>query len=569
MVSAVLVAALLLSEGRSVANRVTSDAPVAPPSTYIFAQTQRVDVGGGTTRVSAETNIPTPNRGYFPLRVFIDNTTGPRQTVKISFHPSNAASRPISKSVEVREGERRTVVLPVPYLFRYGKLKVRGPGITQQGEQHIYFNNTYAPTRPVLSLGSTTELERWMGQAPAHSNGDLNVLAMPPEDAPTELAAYTGYDTVVIPAAQFETLSEGQRRALESYAATGGTLVLGKGGRGLVTALPLLGGEAREDQDYGLGRLVVCEGSCSPNLGSYFDAPEPQLELATPGQGNSSRRRSGGSSVDLTALLPQATAPIGRFLFIIGLFTLAIGPGSIWVARRRGPAALLLTIPSTAFVTCAAIIGFSLIQDGFTVHASTQGLTLLDSRQHRALQVGLTAYYANLAPGAARFSSLVSVMPPGEGSSSEPYGPSIEWGESAALGSDFVPSRTYREWGYVSAEPTRARVVIKRKAGGWVVQNALGSTVSTIVFMADDAVWMAREVREGAEGTAEKTKTLLPELDERVHTRFSDRLLAQFKRPLKEGEFLATIDGQGFTPSGGLRLDHHDSEHLVRGEVEQ
>ncbi len=562
MVEAVLVAALFLAEGRSVARPVTTE---SPPTTYTFAQTQRIDVGSGVTKVSTETNVPIPRRGYFPLRVFVDNSLGPRQVVKVGFYPSNSQGRGITKSVEVRDGELRTIVLSVPYLFRYGSLKVRGPGITQKGETHVYFNSTYAPQRPVLAIGTTVEFEKWVGFPPAHTGGDLNVYSMPPEDAPTELAAYSGYDTVAIPTLAFDSLGEGQRRALESYVATGGTLVLGGEGRAPSASLPM----KEKGEGYGLGRLVFAN---TPNLPDAFNAVESQVgPRATPTsyRRNSYRNADENPDGEFVALLPQATAPIGRFLLIIGLFTLAIGPGSIWVARRRGPAALLLTIPTTAFFTCALIIGYSLIADGFTVHAATTGVTLLDNKQHRALQVGLTAYYANLAPGSAHFSNLVAVIPPIEGTG-EVYGPSIDWGESAAMGSDFVPSRTYREWGFVSAEPTRARVVIKKKDSGWVVQNALGSRLTGMMFMADDRVWHVEDLRDGSEGVASVDgHKELPSLDAKVLTRFSPSLLDEIRRPLKEGEFLATTEGQGFTPSGGLKIQHHDSVNLVRGEVER
>ena len=380
MVSALLAAALMFSEGRSNVSAFQEERD--PPKTYIFAQTQRIDVAGGSTSVSAETNAPTPRRGYFPLRLFVDNTTGPTQTIELGYYPSNNTGRPITKKVEVREGERRTVILAVPYLFRYGNVRARGPGITKKGDAHVYFNSTYAPQRPLLSIGTTDEFERWVDRPPAHTDGDLNVYSIAPAEAPTELAAYTGYDSVAIPAAAFESLNEAQRRALESYAATGGTLVLGKNGRGLAAALPLMK-EGKED--YGFGRLVVVDGA--PDLPSVFNASTPVIQ-PTASPRSMQPRAYAYAGNGFTALLPQATAPIGRFLFIIGLFTLAIGPGSIWVARRRGPAMLLVTIPGTAFITCSVIIGYSLVQDGFTVHASTQGLTWLDSKQHRALQVG-------------------------------------------------------------------------------------------------------------------------------------------------------------------------------------
>lgn len=565
----VLVAAVLMLSAKSPYRPPAS----APPGSYVFAQTQRVEVGGGRTKVSAETNVPTPRRGYFPLRVFVDNTLGPRQTLRVGYYPTNTGGRPILKNVELREGERRTVVLPVPYLFRYGNIRVRGAGVTEKGDQHVYFNSTYAPQRPLLSLGTTDDFETWVGKPPSHSGGDLTVHSLDPTDAPTELAAYQGYDAVAVPRIPFEELPEAVRRALEAYAATGGQLVLGHGGRGLPSVLPLMHPSSTEvEQDYGLGALVVCGDGCTPAMGTFFAARDPQVSpRATPTSypRSSYRYADRDAPTAFAALLPQATAPIGRFLFIIGLFTLAIGPGSIWVARRRGPAALLFTIPGTAFVTCALILGYSLVQDGFTVHAATHGLTLLDSKQHRAVNVGLTAYYANLAPGSAKFSNLVAIVPPQEGSG-EVYGPSIEWDESVKVGNDFIPSRTYREWGFVSAEPTRARVVAKRKDGGWVVQNALGSTIDAMVFMADDALWKVAGLRDGSEGAAARaSRDDLPKLEGKAADRFGYAVKARLERPLKESEFVASVEGQGFTPSGGLRLSEHDSRNFVRGTVDQ
>ena len=91
----------------------------------------------------------------------------------------------------------------------------------------------------------------------------------------------------------------------------------------------------------------------------------------------------------------------------------------------------------------------------------------------------------------------------------------------------------------------------------------------SMVFMADDAVWSIGELRDGSEGAAAKGPFTFPVLDGRASNRFGASLRAEFERPLKEGEFLAKIEGQGFTPSGGLRLNHHDSANLVRGEVER
>ena len=63
MVEGVLLAGLLVFEGRSPVKNASMLPPrPAAPGSYVFAQTQRVDVGGGATKVSAGTNVPTPRR---------------------------------------------------------------------------------------------------------------------------------------------------------------------------------------------------------------------------------------------------------------------------------------------------------------------------------------------------------------------------------------------------------------------------------------------------------------------------------------------------------------------------
>jgi len=209
------------------------------------------------------------------------------------------------------------------------------------------------------------------------------------------------------------------------------------------------------------------------------------------------------------------------------------------------------------------------MQDGFSVHASSHGFTLLDSQRHRAVSVGVTAYYANLAPSSARFDLLSAVLGPTEGRGDN-YGAGMEWGESATAGSDFLPSRTYREWGVLAQQPTRARVVVKQGPKGVTVQNALGEKVQHLVVATADGNWAVDELRDGHEATATRVSSWQPpELGVNATKRFAARVLEQVNRPLKPGEFVAELDGSGFLPNGGLRLNHHDSLQVVRGEVEQ
>lgn len=530
---------------------------------YQLAQLQRASVGSGATKVTVETNAPTPSFGMFPVRVFIDNTAGPRQTIRLSFRGNVTGSfHTVSREVEVNAGERRVVNLPAPSEMRYGTMSASGPGITEGGETSVYFNSTYAPQRAVLTLSGPERFQSFIGKPPSYSRADVFVMTIPPAEAPSELAAYVGYDAVIVPdATTLESLDEGQRRALEAYAVTGGNLVV-KGPLRAAGLFPLLTGEPKKTQPYGLGRLAVVGDTPDTETLMLRTTPAVKPQGPVPEY----ERRYGGAKLE--PLLPQATAPLGRFLLIITAFTLAIGPGSIWVARRRGPAALLVTIPGTAAVTCVAIIAYSLIADGFTVHGALFSFTRLDSKQHRAITAGVTAYYANLAPGRATFSASTVPIAPWE-DNREKFVADMSWRDGLTMGSDYVPSRVYREWGFLSVEPTRARLALKASGDGWTVQNALGQRVKSVAVRIDGVTWEARDVRDGGEAMLTRGSDQQYRGNDAA-SRFGPAVAATIVHDeLADGQFLARLDGEGFLPTGGVRMSLHKSEHWVRGEVER
>lgn len=530
---------------------------------YQVAQVTRAEVANGRTVVSVENNAPAPRTGSFPARVFVDNSGGPTQTLTLSIQGMVAgATHLIRREVEVKSGERRTVNIPVPSEMRYGTVKALGPGIQENTGGAMYFQTTYEPQKVVLTLSQPEQFERFVGKPPRYSGANVLVHPIPPSDAPSELAAYLGYDLVVVPTSSLlEGLDEAQRSALEAYAATGGHLLLGGALRN-TAMFPLQPKLRAGHNDYGFGSVQLFDGSLKAQ--GLFRAtfpvsphgPLPDYE----------RRYNRASPHDV--LLAQATAPLGRFLFIIGLFTLAIGPGSVWVARRRGPAALLVTIPGTALVTCVLIIGYSLIADGFTVHTASYGFSLLDSRGHRLVTQGVTAYYANLAPPRARFDPSTMVVAPWL-DGREKYIADLAWKDGLTLGGDFVPSRTYREWGFTSIEPTRARVVVKRKGNGWVAQNALGVKVDRLVVNVDGKQFTGGAVRDGGEVELLAGNTMTYANDAAL-SRFSSVVIdAVARRELVHHEFLARIEGESLVPTGGINASLNAAQHWVRGEYEE
>lgn len=575
MLELALIAALVAAQTEEIAvpEAVTDDVELVEPGRtlpgtydYTFANTHLQDIGGGMTKVKAVGQFPTPNYGYFPVIIHVDNTLGPRQTVKLSYVTSGAGgARTFSRSVDVGQGERRAVTIPVPAHLRYGNVRVRAPGVTEKGEAHVYFNPVTIRQRAVMNIGTAETFQLAVGAKPSYSgNANVQVVTLSAEEAPGELTPYVGWDTVVVSGPKFEQLSDAQRRALEAYAALGGHLVLMQSSRGISSSFPLL---AADTPRYGVGQLTFCE-KCGAAKVLEYNAKVPVRAIEPKGRRN---RYSYDEEAVSELQLPVAVAPIGRFLLIITLFTLAIGPGSLWVAKRKGPAALLITIPGTAAVTCALIVGYSALRDGFTVHATVQGFTLLDSTSHRAVTSSVGAFYANLAPGSARFSGDTLVVAP---TTSREYGSveqgaSINWDEGAKLGADFVPSRSYVEWTFLAVQPTRARLVVKKEGDQVRVQNALGSEVDYAQVRLSDGVYTISSLKDGEEKAATKQNgSSAPQLGT-LDKRISDAGKQVLTSKLREGEFLAALKGPGFTPLGGLSLEHTDSRHIVRGGYER
>jgi len=547
---------------------------------YQFSQTERIEVAFGKTIVSATGRGHTPWMGWFPLRVSIDNTGGPKQTVKLVFRSSSgSAGTEVTRTVDVDSGARLTVSMPIPAEARYGSLEASSPVIGRQTGQVGFTTLTLSGSffgvsdrRLVLSFGTSDEFEAFLRQKPDNSTGEVQVLPMPLDEAPTELTAYLGFQAVFITDERgFEGLNEAQRRALEAWVSSGGTLILESPPR-TQGVLPLLGPEGRV-QTYGLGHVAFLEDDAiARHVGvrrSLSTVPQAKLQVAPLGQHESTRRSAGSGTGSYSALLPQALVPVGRFLFIISLFTLLIGPGSVWIARKRGPAVLLATIPATALVTCVVILGSSLLLDGFTVHGSSYGYTLLDRDRNRAITVGLTAWYANLAPRSASYDATTALIAPQRGG--EPTSIDVDWSDGARYRSGFIPSRTYREWGVVSVEPTRARLVVKQKGERFVLQNALGMKVKAVWVRVGDELFVARDVRDGAEvaltpdDMVDETVLELPARQRFVESQWRPLVMA----PLADGQFLASVEGAGFVPTGGVAMNLHEGKHVVRGQVER
>ncbi|MFL5357686.1 hypothetical protein [Archangium sp.] len=546
---------------------------------YQEVQTHMESEADGDLRISVGSAVLRPLRGYIPLQVMVHNSGSAPRVVRISID-SNGVGRAelASRQVEVGPRQLLTVWLPVPVAAHGGSVRVQSPGL---GFRIFSFYSMDPVGQPVLVLGSEKAFKAGTQLKRVDNGPKLSARFVGLEDAPRELAAYVGHAFVVV-AGDVTAIPADAWSALEAYASTGGTLVLLRPPRDVNTRLPLLSGTTSGGvHPYGFGKVRLCGMAEACGAALLADATamgEPdkaQAGVISPvGPPPSWQRHSYMLNDGEQPLLPGVQAPVGRFLLLITLFVLAVGPGGLALARRKGPVALLIAVPSVALVTCLAIVVWSVLVDGFSVHASRYSLTWLDRPRDRALTVGISGYYANLEPDGIHVPALAALLGPDVDWDAQAV--EADWSNGMAVTGGFLPSRTYREWGELAVVPTRARLVVRREGKEWRVQNALGAPLAEGYVRLGGKVWELPALADGAEAaltsgsdsTSRKTAPQLASFFGAPERRFKNVSWSELDKPLQEGGFLARVEGPGMLPTAVLPVELHQGLHLVRGRVD-
>jgi hypothetical protein len=570
---------LLLCAGPVWASTVVEEEkeePVVPG--YLEVQGQSINLAEGELRATFNNGILRPSRGYVPLEVTLHNTGPTPRVVRIdvesqSLGPSSAATR----GVEVGPRQRLVVWVPFAISSRGGTVSVRGPGLPPNS---FNFYSVDPPGAAVLVLGAEYQFQTGTGLPRVTREPKLSVRFLSPQDAPRELSSYMGHNAVVV-ASDVAALPADVWSVLEAYAATGGHLSLLVPPRDVGERLPLLDNSSPGEHPYGFGRVRLCAEAKGCGAGFLADASKEEADreankpvgfLSPIGPPPSWTRGGQLLNDGEEPLLPGVQAPVGRFLLLITLFVLVVGPGGLALARRKGPVALLIAVPSVALVTCLAIIGWSVLVEGFSVHASRYSLTLLDRPRDRALIAGLNSYYANLEPDGVRVPTLGALLAPV--SDEDSYGLEADWTQGLLVTGGFLPSRTYREWGELAVVPTRARLTVRREGQTLRVQNALGARLAEGSVRLDGEEWELPVLEDGAEGEASPVPSTRKEFlevvgfSDSVRRRFSGVSWEVLSAPLPERGFRARLEGPGLAPTSSLPVELHEGVHFVLGRVD-
>ncbi|WP_147443609.1 hypothetical protein [Corallococcus sicarius] len=514
-----------------------------------------------------------PQRGYTPIQVTVHNLSGQPRPVHLAIQ---SQGRVTERSLQVGPRERVVTYLMLPADLTSGRLEMSSPGV--QTSSGGFYLDGYRGAR-VMVLGDVKSFERTTAMNRSEDSQEPLVATrfLDARVAPRDLAAYVGYDAVLVTVPPGE-VPDDVWAVLESFALSGGKLVLTQPPANPRLHFPLLQDARAELSAYGFGQVRQCRdtpAACGQALGDDVASAEGIVRPAGPPP---QWERNDMLRDGRQPLLASARAPVGRFMFLIFLFTLAVGPGGLMLARRKGPLAVLIAVPTLAAVTCLALVAWSVLVDGFRVHAARYSLTLLDRERSRAVTVGLAAWYANLAEETVSMPASSVLL-----GSQEPEDPprTLDWTQGLVLRDSFLPSRTYREWGEVAVLPSRARLTARKVEDGVIVQNALGADIVAGRLSFQGQLWTLPAMPDGAEARAvplppsppeslpaESGADTVLELPHEVGLRFPSAT-SPVQAELEAGEFLVRVGGRGFASTAAVDVDLEDAVHLVRGGFEE
>ena len=215
------------------------------------------------------------------------------------------------------------------------------------------------------------------------------------------------------------------------------------------------------------------------------EAKLPQLKW-TSRNGTSSRQRNPEFS---TFLIPGVGAvPLLAFVVLISLFAVVIGPVNYFVVWRRKQLYLLvLTIPAIAFLTSAALFGYSVLADGFGVRSRLRSFTMLDQYSKTAVSWNRISLYAGMTPSSGlKFAPETAVLPVWRDPSGFESG-NVDWTNTQHWARGWLRSQTAAQFETIALRAERGRIDVKSAGLGEVdVANGLAWEIA-VLLVVDDA----------------------------------------------------------------------------------
>jgi hypothetical protein len=478
--------------------------------------------GEERTTVGDDLSIRTDTRwaggtlgGYLPVRIEISNSA-PARSLVFEVTPSDRGQgATVRRVVGVDQHATVQITLSIPLTaFRQGLLRVydQGRELTSHvrgiGAGSAFFGVEPAPAMLVVSsrpVDCTSYIGATTGPRDANRFGalrapDASAIAevVPPESLPDSWIDFSGLDFVAISRDELADLKPSARSAVLKWVHCGGNLIVydaGESSKDFETLERLV--ELNENAAAGAGwtesgergtPLAFATRQLMLGLVCAFRGPLPDSHVAWStflngvGEPRFSWMQRHGVAPDFGTeefynfMNPGIRGvPVYGFMVLITAFAVLIGPVNYFFLRRKRMLWLLLvTVPATAVVTSALLVGYSVAAHGFSIKSRIRSLTVLDQKSHSAVTVARLALFAGVAPARGmRFSpetAVYPVFPP----TAEPGAFTVDWTENQSLESGWLLSRTRTQFLTIGHAEQRDCVDFKPgKDGSLAIVNGL------------------------------------------------------------------------------------------------
>jgi hypothetical protein len=532
--------------------------------------------------------------GYLPVRFDIQNLGDARvieivgqgtRTSRIS-RTIQSGTTSVRQSIRLARGDRVRLTAPVPVFADsenyYFEIRERGRSLERFNFIGLQSRHAAAVAGVLIVADSSSEAGRQAGRWPRSGTLVTSARGTPtrigtttpdfmldPERVPSNWIGFTSLRAVVVGAAEWELLQDGQKTALLTWTSAGGDLIVVDGDPNLLPALgsPAAAGDRRPRAHF-FGRVhfptrAAIDASLSSVLVEAQKVQDPNWALPA----NSAA--DWGIIADRGFRLPIPGiegVPARTYLGILVLFSILIGPINYWwLRRRRRQALMVLTAPIIAAVFIVLLAGYALVGEGFGVYGRAVTFTMLDQvRKQAVTRATMSLYAAGMAPsGGLRFPRDTAVFPIGPDGTGARGRIGLNLTDVQQFSEGVVQARSPTNLEVINVRSARERLSFSREGGGPAVVNGLDATVVAMIYRdGADAFSLPAPLAPGARavlGAGSNPGITVPH-GLPLSARFFHLLQHQ-----PEGSYLAVLDRSPFLESGVPELVERGSFHLVLG----
>src|SRR5262249_27190534 len=254
-----------------------------------------------------------------------------------------------------------------------------------------------------------------------------------------------------------------------------------------------------------------------------------------------------------------------RSLFVVMLvFAILIGPVNIRVlTRKKRRIWLLWTVPAFSLLTCALIVGFMFLSEGWRATARVGGMVFLDEASQRASSLSWLGLYTPMTPGdGLHFSQETEITPHirAERWTNARSPRTMDWTNDQHLDSGWIAPRLPAHFMVRTGEKRLERLLVRQGNNGPVVTNGLKAPVKSL-WLADKkgVIYVANDIPEGGEAGLKRTDRKLKNNAAALRKLFAEdwfKLASMCELPenqeqfLRPGCYLAILDGAPFLEKG-------------------